>query len=169
RVRSRPSRVTRPRERTNPVIASMKVVFPAPFGPIRPTICPSPTTRSTSTTACTPPKLTEIPAASRTGVTGRRPFRSGASGRPAYALAERQNRGDDAWRRDAVPVLRQPAEVPRLHQHVQREAGDRREGGGRTRAGATEAAGAQDLRRGGRGRDRPLQAAPIRSPGLPDG
>src|SRR5262245_1339646 len=46
----------------------MNVVLPAPFGPMRPTRRPSPTSRSTSTTACTPPKLTEIPLAFRTGV-----------------------------------------------------------------------------------------------------
>ena len=49
--------------------------------------------------------------------------------------------------RNAVPVLRQPAEVPRLHQHVQREAGDRGQGGGRGGEGAAATARAQDLRR----------------------
>jgi hypothetical protein len=34
---SRPSISTVPVERANPVTASMKVVFPAPFGPINPT------------------------------------------------------------------------------------------------------------------------------------
>ena len=43
------------------MIASMNVVLPAPFGPIRPTSCPSSTARSTSSTACTPPKRTERP------------------------------------------------------------------------------------------------------------
>ena len=37
---SRPSKVTRPDEFTNPVSASTHVVFPAPFGPISPTSWP---------------------------------------------------------------------------------------------------------------------------------
>ena len=53
---SRPSSSTRPVERTNPVIASMNVVLPAPFGPISPTSWPSSTSTSTSSTARTPPK-----------------------------------------------------------------------------------------------------------------
>ena len=52
-LRSRPSSSTRPRQGTNPVMASMKVVLPAPLGPISPTICASSTCRSTSTSACT--------------------------------------------------------------------------------------------------------------------
>jgi hypothetical protein len=67
--RSWPSSSTRPRHRTKPLIASMNVVFPAPFGPIRPTSCPSRTSRSASTSARTPPKLTDTPLAWRTGVT----------------------------------------------------------------------------------------------------
>jgi hypothetical protein len=35
----------------------MKVVFPAPFGPIRPTISPSAMEKETSFTAVSPPKL----------------------------------------------------------------------------------------------------------------
>ena len=90
-VRSSPSSSTRPCERTKPVIASMKVVLPAPFGPIRPTSCPSPTSRSTSTTACTPPKLTEIPVASGPGssavtghVDGAHDVRRSAGGRGGH-------------------------------------------------------------------------------------
>src|SRR5436190_6982114 len=52
----------------------MNVVLPAPFGPIRPTSLPSPTSSPTSTTARTPPKLTETPAAWST-LTARRPGR----------------------------------------------------------------------------------------------
>ena len=44
---------------TKPVTASIRVVFPAPFGPIRPTTSPGRNTSDTSSTACTPPKRTE--------------------------------------------------------------------------------------------------------------
>ena len=53
--------------RTKPVIASMNVVLPAPFGPISPTSCPCSTSRSTPSTARTPPKRTERPVVARTG------------------------------------------------------------------------------------------------------
>ena len=41
--------------RTFPLIASSKVVLPAPFGPIRPTISPGKTSKLTSLLATTPP------------------------------------------------------------------------------------------------------------------
>ena len=53
------------RARTKPVIASMKVVLPAPFGPIRPTSWPGAPRDRRRLTACTPPKLTETPIALR--------------------------------------------------------------------------------------------------------
>ena len=46
---------------TKPEMASMRVVLPAPFGPISPTSSPSFTSSVTSLSACTPPKLTERP------------------------------------------------------------------------------------------------------------
>src|SRR5262249_44877503 len=48
-----------------------------------PTSCPSPTSRSTSATAWTPPNLTEIPLAFSTGVTGDRLVRSRSPVPPA--------------------------------------------------------------------------------------
>ena len=62
RESSRPCSSTRPLERTKPVMASMKVVLPAPLGPISPTRLPSGTSSSTSTSAWTPPKLTDTPS-----------------------------------------------------------------------------------------------------------
>ena len=44
---------------TNPVIASMHVVLPAPFGPISPTSAPAPTSNDTSDTARTAPNRTD--------------------------------------------------------------------------------------------------------------
>ena len=44
-------------------MASMKVVLPAPLGPMSPTMVPSGTSSPTSTSACTPPKLTDTPSA----------------------------------------------------------------------------------------------------------
>ena len=55
---SRPSKRTRPAIGTNPVSPSMNVVLPAPLGPISPTICPSATSRSTPSTARSPPNVT---------------------------------------------------------------------------------------------------------------
>src|SRR5688500_4246359 len=46
---------------------SMRVVLPAPLGPMRPTISPSYTSRSTSRTACSPPKRTPTPRIDSTG------------------------------------------------------------------------------------------------------
>ena len=40
----------------SPAIRSKSVVFPAPLGPIRPTISPRPISIVTSSTAATPPK-----------------------------------------------------------------------------------------------------------------
>src|SRR3954452_16810978 len=42
------------------------VVFPAPFGPMRPTNSNSPTRTLTSRSACSPPKRIETPCVSRT-------------------------------------------------------------------------------------------------------
>ncbi len=63
-----------PVERTNPVMASMNVVLPAPFGPISPTSSPSSTATATESTAQTPPKRTERPVVARTAVTLPRRF-----------------------------------------------------------------------------------------------
>ena len=53
---SRPSSCTVPAvSRVKPVIASIAEVFPAPLGPMRPTIWPGRTARESSSTATTPP------------------------------------------------------------------------------------------------------------------
>src|SRR6478672_13861725 len=44
------------------------VVFPAPLGPMSPTISNSSTSRATSSRACRPPKRIERSTASRTGI-----------------------------------------------------------------------------------------------------
>ena len=49
-----------------------KVVLPAPFGPIRPTIAPSGIVKSTPLTATSPPKRRTTPRASSRGVRRRR-------------------------------------------------------------------------------------------------
>ena len=55
-ARSSPSKVTLPAEiGVNPVIASMKVVLPAPFGPISPTSLPVVQSRSIASFALSPP------------------------------------------------------------------------------------------------------------------
>src|SRR3546814_13199779 len=46
---------------TSPEIALKNVVFPAPLGPIKPSICPASISRSTRSTAVRPPKRTVTP------------------------------------------------------------------------------------------------------------
>ena len=59
----RPSRAIAPPEaRTNPVTASMRVVLPAPLGPMRPTTSPGATESDTPSTATTEPKRTVSPS-----------------------------------------------------------------------------------------------------------
>src|SRR5436190_385857 len=50
--------------RSCPAMRLMRVVLPAPFGPMRPNTCPGTTARSTSLTATTPPKRFVRPTAS---------------------------------------------------------------------------------------------------------
>ena len=105
--------------RTNPVIASMNVVLPAPFGPIRPTSSPSSTTTSTSSTACTPPKRTERPVVRRTALTARaaalgfplRPRLSRPVERAGHALGildQREDEHDAAEEEEPVPGQAEP-------------------------------------------------------------
>src|ERR1700722_18749274 len=51
-----------PEGRTNPVMASISVVLPAPFGPIRPATSPGTMVKLASATAVTPPKVTLSPS-----------------------------------------------------------------------------------------------------------
>ena len=53
--RSRSSRSTQPSAAVNPLIASIREVLPAPFGPIRPMTVPGSTRKLTSFTATTAP------------------------------------------------------------------------------------------------------------------
>ena len=57
----------------------MKVVLPAPFGPIRPMIWPRSSVRSTPSTARTPSKWTWIPSATNFAGPSRRQLSSCAS------------------------------------------------------------------------------------------
>src|SRR4051794_41878646 len=61
------------------------VVLPAPFGPIRPVICPSRADRRTSVSAWMPPKFTETSTTSRTACGSRRPVPSAAANSVAGA------------------------------------------------------------------------------------
>ena len=53
---------------TNPVMPSMNVVLPAPFGPMRPTSLPSSTVKSTASTARNPPNVTVMAVVCRRSV-----------------------------------------------------------------------------------------------------
>ncbi len=69
---SSPSSETLPVNGTKPVTASISVVLPAPFGPIRPSSSPSRTSRSTASRAWTPPNATDSPVTDRTGTVAAR-------------------------------------------------------------------------------------------------
>src|SRR5919108_5441774 len=70
----------------NPEMHSKKVVFPAPFGPISPTISPSRTSIETWLTAETPPNVTWTPSAESTTAVF---VRDGGRGTRAGAFVER--------------------------------------------------------------------------------
>src|ERR1700692_558419 len=68
---ARPSKVPVPASGPRkPEIRSMAVLFPAPLGPISPTMALGMTVRLQSTTACTPPKLLASPRTSSSGAPG---------------------------------------------------------------------------------------------------
>src|ERR1700690_1023928 len=68
RIKSCPSILTVPRVHScNPETARMVVVFPAPFGPIRPQTSPASTVRVRSSTATTPGKSTRSRSMVSTG------------------------------------------------------------------------------------------------------
>src|SRR6478735_3415300 len=90
-------------------MASTKVVLPAPLGPINPTSSPGSTSRSTSTTAWTPPNDTEMFRADRT-VTAHpadASERAPASERPATACVagERSERSSAHPGHHLLPVV----------------------------------------------------------------
>ncbi len=69
---------------TNPVMASINVVLPAPFGPIRPVTSPGRNDSDTPLSAATPPKRTETSSTSSViaGTMGRSASGSGSTSRP---------------------------------------------------------------------------------------
>src|SRR3954470_6267247 len=97
----------------SPVMTLNSVVLPAPFGPIRPVICPSRADRRTSVSAWMPPKFTETSTTSRTACGSRRPVPSAAANSVAGAdkgplLLEEDGRGRSLRRDGAVGGLRPP-------------------------------------------------------------
>ena len=77
--RGRPPTVTVPAEgRCKPRITRSNVVFPAPFGPIRPVNCPAPAVQLTSSRICRPDSDTLTPATPRISC----PAAAGTSARP---------------------------------------------------------------------------------------
>src|SRR3990172_5947780 len=119
-----PSSVTRPPvSGTKLLTAFMKVVLPAPFGPIRPMISPCSRVRSTPSTALTPSKWTRIPSA--TSFIGAGPSTAlfiPLVGSAALAGARRLTRA-----RAAVPDVRDRLDrvCPDLLVHAVREQLDR--------------------------------------------
>ena len=96
----RPSRVIEPPVAgTKPVTASMRVVLPAPFGPIRPTTSPGRTSIDTSSTATTEPKRTVR------SVDRQRRRRRPARPRPAAAAARSLVPADQAELLPQPPVV----------------------------------------------------------------
>ena len=93
---------------TKPVMPSMKVVFPAPFGPMSPTSWPSSTVKSTASTARRPPKRHASCRSCRSSsITP--PLRAGASAgeRPGVPGLRGRNRA-----RSCSPSLRRPPAIP---------------------------------------------------------
>ena len=83
---------------SSPVTTLKKVVFPAPFGPIRPTIERGGMTRSTLLTATSPPKALVTPRASSRG---RPPARGAAAGRSHTGMLSARGTDGAATRRPA--------------------------------------------------------------------
>jgi hypothetical protein len=90
--------------RAKPVIRSTTVLFPAPFGPIRPVTEPSWTVSVQSATACTPPKAFDIPCRDK-ALTGRSGWPA-RRGRAAVATRSRRagSRGLVAGAPAAAPL-----------------------------------------------------------------
>src|SRR2546430_4987277 len=82
--------------RRNPLRRLKEVVLPAPFGPIRPTISPLSTVRSTPLTAASPPKSRVRSRVSRSGTkSGRRTRRGRRGGPPPHELGELPGQRDE--------------------------------------------------------------------------
>src|SRR5262244_4203995 len=94
---SSPSNTIEPRlGRRNPVNRLKQVVLPAPLGPIRPTISPLSTVRSTRLTAASPPKSRVSSRVSRRATkSGRRTGRGRRGGAPPSEPGELPGQGDE--------------------------------------------------------------------------
>src|SRR5215470_8167429 len=94
---SSPSKTIEPRVgRRKPVKRLKQVVLPAPLGPIRPTISPLSTVRSTRLTAASPPKSRVSWRVSRRATkSGRRARRGRRGGPPPPELRELPGQGDE--------------------------------------------------------------------------
>src|SRR5438094_7768624 len=94
---SSPSNTIEPRVgRRKPVKRLKQVVLPAPFGPIRPTISPLSTVRSTRLTAASPPKRRVSSRVSRRATkSGRRTRRGRRGGPPPLELGEFPGQRDE--------------------------------------------------------------------------
>src|SRR5262249_4943921 len=90
--------------RSSPVIRLKTVVFPAPFGPMSPTIPPAGITRSTSLTATRPPNRRVSPRTSSTGAPAF-PWRGLMASRSHPGTSSARRRGAPPARRRARPVL----------------------------------------------------------------
>src|SRR5207245_6811441 len=96
-VMSSPSKTMEPRVgRRNPLKRLKQVVLPAPLGPIRPTISPLSTVRSTRLTAARPPKSRVRSRVSRSATkSGRRARRGRGGGSPRPKLGELPRQRDE--------------------------------------------------------------------------
>ena len=107
-ARSRPSRTTRPRSsRCRPAIARRRVDLPEPLGPSRATVSPSPTSRTTPSSAATPSKLDReiVRPQAHSGL------RAPAGAASDERRSRREHRQHDGERRGRALVLRaRPAE-----------------------------------------------------------
>src|SRR5215813_6287905 len=142
---SSPSKTIEPRVgRKKPVKRLKQVVLPAPLGPIRPTISPLSTVRSTLLTAASPPKSRVSSRVSRSATgSGRRARRRRRGGSPRLELGQLGGERDEAARQEQDRQQHGDREEDRLVGAPAKRLGEEREKG-RPHDGADEVASPAD-------------------------
>src|SRR5260221_8875436 len=111
-VMSSPANTIRPASgRRLPASWPMKVVLPAPFGPMMACVSPSRTSRSMPSLARSAPKLLVSPLTSSIGLVEH----------ARQAATEEDHREDEEWPEDYLPILG-PARAQILHQRQRKDA-----------------------------------------------
>src|SRR5262245_21401685 len=140
-----PSNTIEPRVgRRKPLSRLKQVVLPAPLGPIRPTISPLSTVRSTLLTAASPPKSRVSPRVSRRAMgSGRRGRRTRRRRSPQLELGQLPGERDETTREKQDRQLHGDREEDGLVGTPPERFGEQREKG-RAHDGADEVASPAD-------------------------